>query len=230
MAESPLSFNAIEYTFRHLLKVAFPQMENEPFRVEKGDGIVIVIVKDVKLVIYAIDQTAFDFFLDGRWWPFVMVDSAKRTHGIPMVFDDDGVDDGVICSDTDSSIHIPYDILTPSFVLLSRYEEFQSKRQDAHGRYPYNRSLAEKYDMVEIPLVDEYAMLLRRWLCQHFPDRFQTVPRTPRIVPIRAPFRNLFDVSISFLSGTMPASRTAAWISPFWSTVSIRALTDASRA
>lgn len=183
MAESPLSLNALEYTFRHLLKVAFPQLENEPFRVEKGDGTITVFVKEVRLVMYAMNQKEFDFFIKGQWWPFEMVENAKQTQKIPMIFDDDSVDDGVICSETDSSIQIPYDILTPSFVLLSRYEEFHSKRHDKHGRFPYDRSLAEKYDMVEIPLVDEYAMLLRRWLCLYFPDRFEVVPRTPRIVP-----------------------------------------------
>lgn len=183
MAESPFSLNALEYTFRHLLKVAFPQLESEPFRVEKGDGTIAVFVKEVRLVMYAMNQKEFDFFIKGQWWAFEMVENAKRTQKIPMIFDDDGVDDGVIYSETDSSIQIPYDILTPSFVLLSRYEEFHSERHDKHGRFPYDRSLAEKYDMVEIPLVDEYAMLLRRWLCLYFPDRFEAVPRTPRIVP-----------------------------------------------
>ncbi len=183
MAESPLSLNALEYTFRHLQKVAFPQLESEPFRVEKSDGTITVFVKEVRLVMYAMNQKEFDFFIKGQWWPFEMVENAKRTQKIPMIFDDDGVDDGVIYSETDSSIQIPYDILTPSFVLLSRYEEFHSERHDKHGRFPYDRSLAEKYDMVEIPLVDEYAMLLRRWLCLYFPDRFEAVPRTPRIVP-----------------------------------------------
>ncbi len=183
MAKSPLSLNALEYTFRHLLKVAFPQLESEPFRVEKGDGTITVFVKEVRLVMYAMNQKEFDFFIKGQWWPFLMLDNAKRTQEIPMVFDDDGVDDGVIYSETDSSIQIPYDILTPSFVLLSRYEEFHSERHDEHGRFPYGRSLAEKYDMVEIPLVDEYAMLLRDWLCLYLPYIFEAVPRTPRIVP-----------------------------------------------
>ena len=183
MAESPLSLNALEYTFRHLLKVAFPQLESEPFRVEKGDGTVTVFVKEVRLVMYAINQTEFDFFIKGQWWAFEMKENVKRTQKIPMVFDDDGVDDGVIYSEADSSIQIPYDILTPSFVLLSRYEEFQAKHHDEHGRFLYKGSLAEKYDLVEIPLVDEYAMLLREWLCLYFPERFEAVPRTPRIVP-----------------------------------------------
>ena len=148
MAESPLSLNALEYTFQHLLKVAFPQLGSEPFRVEKGDGTITVFVKEVRLVMYAINQKEFDFFIKGQWWPFLMLDNAKRTQEIPMVFYEDGVDDGVVYSETDSSIQIPYDILTPSFVLLSRYEEFHSERHDEHGRFPYDRSLAEKYDIV----------------------------------------------------------------------------------
>ncbi|MBR3465769.1 MAG: polysaccharide deacetylase family protein [Bacteroidales bacterium] len=188
MAESPLSLNALEYTFRHLLKVAFPQLENEPFRVEKGDGTIAVFVKEVRLVMYAMNQKEFDFFIKGQWWPFLMLDNAKRTQKIPMVFNDDGVDDGVVYSETDSSIQIPYDILTPSFVLLSRYEEFNVYAlglgdYDKHDRIPFEGTLADKYELVEIPLVDEYAMLLREWLCLYFPDRFEAIPRTPRIVP-----------------------------------------------
>jgi len=221
MAESPLSLNALEYTFRHLLKVAFPQLESEPFRIEKGDGTITVFVKEVRLVMYAMNQKEFDFFIKGQWWPFEMVENAKRTQKIPMIFDDDLVDDGVIYSETDSSIQIPYDILTPSFVLLSRYEEFHSERHDKHGRFPYNRSLAEKYDMVEIPLVDEYAMLLRRWLCRYFPDRFEAVPRTPRIVPthdidILYRFTSRFQAMKSIFGRDLLINRDMAMVKQSW--------------
>ena len=221
MAESPLSLNALEYTFRHLLKVAFPQLESEPFRIEKGDGTITVFVKEVRLVMYAMNQKEFDFFIKGQWWPFEMVENAKRTQKIPMIFDDDLVDDGVIYSETDSSIQIPYDILTPSFVLLSRYEEFHSERHDKHGRFPYNRSLAEKYDMVEIPLVDEYAMLLRRWLCLYFPDRFEAVPRTPRIVPthdidILYRFTSRFQAMKSIFGRDLLINRDMAMVKQSW--------------
>ena len=198
MAESPLSLNALEYTFRHLLKVAFPQLESEPFRVEKGDGEVKVFIKDISIIFKTMEQADMDWFLKVRPSWQCLIANAKGTLKIPMFyfnFEDDVeyglrpedfgnfVDHTIICSETRDSIKICYDILTPSFVLLSRYEEFYSERHDEHGRFPYDRSLAEKCDMVEIPLVDEYAMLLRRWLCLYFPDRFEAVPRTPRIVP-----------------------------------------------
>ena len=197
MAESPLSLNALEYTFRHLLKVAFPQMESEPFRMEKGEGIVTVFIKDIRIIFKTMAQEDMDYFLIDRSNP-QLIANAKGTLKIPVFyfnFEDDteyglriedfggNVYHTIICSETGDSIKICYDLLTPSFLLLSRYEEFYSERHDEHGRFPYGLSLAENNCMVEIPLVDEYAMLLRRWLCLFFPDRFQAVPRTPRVVP-----------------------------------------------
>ena len=86
-------------------------------------------------------------------------------------------------SDAENSIYIPFDIITFPFVLLSRYEEFHAKDHDEHGRFQFKGSLMDKYKLVEIPIVDEYAMLLRRWLCLYFPDSFQAISRPPRIVP-----------------------------------------------
>ena len=197
MAESLISLNAIEYTFQHLLKVAFPQMESEPFRMEKGEGMVTVFIKDIRIIFKTMAQEDMDYFLIDRSDP-PLIPNAKGTLKIPVFYfnfeDDTGyglrvedfggnIDHTIIRSETGDSIKICYDLLTPSFLLLSRYEEFHSERHDEHGRFPYGLSLAENNCMVEIPLVDEYAMLLRRWLCLYFPDRFQAVPRTPRVVP-----------------------------------------------
>ena len=180
MAESPLSLNALEYTFRHLLKVAFPQMESEPFRVEKGDGTITVFVKDVRLVIYTMGRRKFDAIRNGRRVVFLKMENVRRTMKIPMLFDGD---EDKVCSDRENSIYIPFDIITLPFLLLSRYEEFHARKRDEHGRFQFKGSLADKYKLVEIPLVDEYAMLLRRWLCRYFPDSVQAISRPSRIVP-----------------------------------------------
>ena len=180
MAESPLSLNALEYTFRHLLKVAFPQLESEPFRVEKGDGTITVFVKEVRLVIYTMGRRKFDAIRNGRRVVFLKMENVRRTMKIPMLFDGD---EDKVCSDRENSIYIPFDIITLPFLLLSRYEEFHARKRDEHGRFQFKGSLADKYKLVEIPLVDEYAMLLRRWLCRYFPDSVQAISRPSRIVP-----------------------------------------------
>ena len=138
MAESPLSLNALEYTFRHLLKVAFPQLESEPFRVEKGDGTITVFVKDVRLVIYTMDRRKFDAIRNGRRVVFLKIENVRRTMKIPMLFDGDK---DKVCSDRENSIYIPFDIITLPFLLLSRYEEFHAWERDEHGRFQFKGRL-----------------------------------------------------------------------------------------
>ena len=180
MAESPLSLNAIEYTFRHLLKVAFPQLESDPFRIEKGHLTITIFVKDIRLVMYAMSKTRFDALCHGRRMSFFRMYNVRRTHKIPMLFDGHK---HTVWSEAEDSIYIPFDIITLSFLLLSRHEEFHVSEHDEHGRFLYKGSLADKYKLVDIPLVDEYALLLRRWLCRYFPDIFQAISRPSRIVP-----------------------------------------------
>jgi hypothetical protein len=61
------------------------------------------------------------------------------------------------------------DIITLSFILLSRYEETLTRERDRYNRFQYRMSLAYKYDFIDIPLVDEYAMLLRVLLQKYIP-------------------------------------------------------------
>ena len=185
MAESPLSLNALEYTFRHLLKVAFPHLESEPFRVEKGNGNIKVFLKDVRLVIYTIDRKKTGSLLAGRRFLSLRVYNVKQTLKIPLLFDGRKY---AVCSDAENSIYIPFEIITISVLLLSRYEEYLAEGRDEHGRFQYKGSLVEKYKLIEIPLVDEYAMLLRRWLCLYsrtasrlFRARNASCPRTTSI-------------------------------------------------
>lgn len=56
------------------------------------------------------------------------------------------------------------DILAAAFFMLSRYEEVHSSRQDKHGRYPFEASVCSRYDLIEIPIVDLYALILKAWL------------------------------------------------------------------
>lgn len=65
---------------------------------------------------------------------------------------------------------IPFDLFAASFYLISRYEEYLPSKKDMHGRFDAKNSIAFKYNFVERPLVDEYAMLLRQLLLEKYPD------------------------------------------------------------
>ena len=185
MAEPAISLNAVEYTLCYLFRVAFPTVD-VPFLTEIGDRSVTVSLDNVQICIPLMDDTTWETFLDGKMKPS-LVDNAAGTLKIP-VFRCDSDFDGEICKISDHRIECSCDLISPAFALLSRYEEFNAYAVglvdwDEHDRIPFEGTLADKYDMVEIPLADEYALLLRKWLCDSFPDRFKVVPRTPRVVP-----------------------------------------------
>ncbi len=70
----------------------------------------------------------------------------------------------------ESKITIYPDILSLSFFLLSRFEEQVTTERDAYGRYEYKNSLSRRYQLIDIPLVDEYAMLLKTELARFFKE------------------------------------------------------------
>jgi len=62
-------------------------------------------------------------------------------------------------------IIVKADIIAGSFFLLSRYEEWLcSDVFDVHSRFEGKKSLQYRANFINRPLVDEYAVLLRKWL------------------------------------------------------------------
>lgn len=161
-----ISQNAINYTFQQLLKVALPDFDSSFFTIEASDSEYCIRFGQSSITMPRMNEAQWQAFLKGELKP-VWVDNAAGTGQIPVF----GYEDN------------PFDMITPSFAFLSRYEEFFAQNSDAHGRFPYQGSLAQKYGLVEIPIVDEYAMILRRNLCACSPETFTPSPRKPKIVP-----------------------------------------------
>ena len=84
------------------------------------------------------------------------------------------------------------DILAAVFFMLSRYEEVQAAAYDKHGRYPYRASVCCRYDLIDLPIVDYYALLLKAWLEKLTGSRI-----TP---PHKFRFHFSHDVDYMFLS------------------------------
>ncbi|MDD2799481.1 MAG: polysaccharide deacetylase family protein [Bacteroidales bacterium] len=64
---------------------------------------------------------------------------------------------------------IPFDLFSAVFYLITRYEEYDSKALDKHGRYDYRESAAYKFDFLQRPLVDEWLMRLKEVLHNKYP-------------------------------------------------------------
>ncbi len=63
---------------------------------------------------------------------------------------------------------IPFDIFAASFYLLSRYEEYLPHVKDAFERFPATESLAFKHNFLEDPVVDIWALKLKKLLQEKF--------------------------------------------------------------
>ena len=57
---------------------------------------------------------------------------------------------------------IPFDIFSASFYLVSRYEEYLPHTRDMYGRYAHANSIAYRNNFLELPLLDLWALELRK--------------------------------------------------------------------
>lgn len=76
---------------------------------------------------------------------------------------------------------LEFDILAASFYMISRYEEYLPYLPDAHQRFPASESMAFKSDFLDIPVVDEWLLLLAEQY-NHAGGNFR-IKRTYSFVP-----------------------------------------------
>lgn len=84
----------------------------------------------------------------------------KQVEGVPFLFGEDSV------SRTNSQIFVKADLVASAYFLLSRYEELIVKERDEHGRFAAKDSLLFKAGLLNLPVVDMYGRLLRKWLAE----------------------------------------------------------------
>lgn len=86
---------------------------------------------------------------------------------IPIIFWGAGVDEE--CAPfaeqrSDGAIVINADLVAASFFMLSRWEETVIENRDHYDRFPASASLAFKQGFLDRPLVDEYGIILSKWI------------------------------------------------------------------
>ena len=63
-----------------------------------------------------------------------------------------------------------FDLLAATFYLVSRYEEYLPHREDVHGRFMPQDSLAFEYGFLDQPVVDQWALMLRNAIAARYTD------------------------------------------------------------
>ena len=67
-------------------------------------------------------------------------------------------------------VDLPFDLFAATFYMVSRYEEYLPHRQDEHGRFESSQSVAGQAGFLHLPVVDQWAAMLRRLLLERYPD------------------------------------------------------------
>ncbi|MDR0864377.1 MAG: hypothetical protein LBO74_05525, partial [Candidatus Symbiothrix sp.] len=73
---------------------------------------------------------------------------------------------GLFCFFYDGKGDIPFDLFAAAFYLLTLYEEYFPVQLDEHGRFDHNESLLFRNGVLEIPVVDRWAYMLKEELGQ----------------------------------------------------------------
>jgi hypothetical protein len=77
---------------------------------------------------------------------------------------------------------LSFDIFAASFYFLSRYEEYLPFEPDEHQRYRAELSLQYQLDLLKMPIIDNWAIILKNILVKKFPSltfgrrKFQFIP------------------------------------------------------
>ena len=147
-----LNSEEIKYTIEIILKIAFPKIK---FKFESDN---IVKINNFYIEFNVMGKKAFQKLINGSL-KTKMINNFDNSFLIPVFNDKEN-----FISSHNNTIRVNADIVTLSFLLLSRKEEIYIKTRDEYNRFVFSDSLTYKYNLIDFPIVDEYSFLLRKKL------------------------------------------------------------------
>lgn len=94
-------------------------------------------------------------------WPFAVVNEVVPDFAIPYAQADAKSGEPLLVETTPRNFRCTEDVLAATVLVLSRYEELDPPRRDAHGRFEAATSMAVRDGYLERPIVDEYGLALQ---------------------------------------------------------------------
>jgi hypothetical protein len=201
---------AITYTIHQLFEIAgITLRHNTEINFNREASSVTIVIGGNKQVVFKVmEQNKIKELLKGELI-LQNISSYDSKVNVPLFFTDHENNFATI---SDEKLIVHADIVTISFIMLSRYEETLTTKRDKHNRYQYKHSLAFKYKFIDIPIVDEYAMLLRKFLIRFFPG-LEIHRREGKVIPTHDidelhRFGNLFRNIVTIIGGDLIARRS----------------------
>lgn len=171
-----LTPNAIKYTLKQLLTTALPAIEWHITQVDE-QGVEIELFNHSRLYFNLLDKDKRKQLLAGHLTPFY-VPSFDKKRQIPL-FPLEQTEAFFLKKEND--ITFTCDLVTLPFLLLSNYDNEPTATRDQHDRQTFKNSLNEHYNVIDFPLVDHYALLIRQAVTDNFSD-ITITKRTPKLV------------------------------------------------
>ncbi len=168
------SVEAIKYTLNCIAEIAFPYAL---YNVEILPEPKIIIDNKIAIKFKTPTEEKFEKLFNGT----ACYSEAKSFDDkvfVKVFFLNEGNE---LFTKNENEISVNADMISIAFLLLSRYEELNAKSFDKYNRFCFTKSLNEIYDLIDIPIVDEYAMLLRKFAETNFEIKF--IPRKSRFLP-----------------------------------------------
>lgn len=173
-SQMKLSAQAQQYAVSHIGKAAFPGL---PCRFVSAQQPQLVLNEEVVIQFTLISPDETELLLRGTLKPY---DYAERKgHQVPRFRP---ANTNYTPNTQNSILTVDFDIVTPAFLLLSRYEETRATQFDTMLRFRYIDSLAFHYGCIDYPLIDYYALMLREMALQKWPH-LQIEKRKGKVLP-----------------------------------------------
>ncbi|HEY0175373.1 MAG TPA: hypothetical protein VGC08_03280 [Pedobacter sp.] len=67
---------------------------------------------------------------------------------------------------------LPFDVFAAAFYFVTRYEEYLPFQPDGDGNYPAEISLQSKLKLLEFPVIDGWALMLKNLLLKSYPNLY----------------------------------------------------------
>ncbi|HGJ65537.1 TPA: hypothetical protein ENS27_09130 [bacterium] len=93
----------------------------------------------------------------------------KRWNDLPIIYEGNANLKKIVIQN-EYLIETNIDIITSSFFMLTRYEEYLINDRDQYDRFPAESSIAYKEGFLTKPIVNEYIELLADWIRFFYPD------------------------------------------------------------
>ena len=161
-----LTKNAICYTIRHLFKVAGINLSVDNLIDILPNHLSAKVKFGTKNITFNISSLEVTQQLLAGTLQINKTFTADKVHIIPIILEIHSNFADILGDE----LHVNADIISLSFIMLSRYEETVIEERDAFGRFEYKNSIAAKYKFIDFPIVDEYAIILRSYLMSFLPN------------------------------------------------------------